>query len=374
MKKKTRMKLKAEKVEIKKLKKEIKKEKKEADEIGRKKPEKKPEKSDKKFFLGRADEQEIKKVSDKVKQIKQELGKVIIGQEKIVNGLLRALICNGHVLVEGVPGTAKTLIIRSLGEISGCQVERIQFTVDLLPTDIIGLTIYQEGKGFEVSKGPIFTNFLVADEINRAPPKTQSALLEAMQEKQVTIGKETFPLPKPFFVMATQNPLEQAGVYTLPEAQIDRFIFKLMINYPEKQEEKIIMKQNINLKAFSDFKLKKISSAQEILRMQELAKKIYLSKEIEDYIIEIVNATRDKKKSFSKYIEWGGSPRASINLFIASKAEALMHGRSYVTPEDVKNVVLDILRHRIILNYEAEAEKITSDKLIQDILKQTPLP
>ena len=319
-------------------------------------------------------QQEVKRSSEKIKKIKEEIAKVIIGQGEIVDGLIRALICNGHVLVEGVPGTAKTLIVKSLAVVSGCQTERIQFTVDLLPTDILGLTIYKEKKGFEIVKGPVFTNFLIADEINRAPPKTQSALLEAMQEKQATIGRETFTLPKPFLVMATQNPVEQAGVYTLPEAQVDRFIFKLLIEYPEKAQEKEIMKRNVDLKRFEDFGLKKIISPAEIIKMQEIVKKIHVSEAIENYITEIVSATRNKQGKYSKYIEWGASPRATIALFLASKAEALMKGRNFVVPEDIKKVALDILRHRIILNYEAEAENITSDILIKKILDEIHVP
>jgi MoxR-like ATPase len=306
--------------------------------------------------------------------MKKELSKIIVGQEKIIESLLRALICKGHVIVEGVPGMAKTLIVRSLGAISGCSVNRIQFTVDLLPTDIIGLTMYREEKGFETVQGPIFANFVIADEINRAPPKTQSALLESMQEKQVTIGKKTYPLPNPFFVMATQNPLEQAGVYTLPEAQVDRFIFKLLVNYPKKKEEKEIMKKNVNLKNFENFGLKKVVSKKDILGMQEKVNKVYLSDEIEDYIVNIVNATRDKNKEYSRYIEWGASPRASINFFIASKAEALMKGRNYVVPDDIKRIALEVLRHRLILNYEAEAENISSDILIKKIINEIPVP
>ncbi len=317
--------------------------------------------------------QEVDEISEKISAMKKELAKIIIGQEEIINSLLRALICKGHVIVEGVPGMAKTLTVRSLAAISGCSVNRIQFTVDLLPTDIIGLTIYRKEKGFETVKGPIFTNFVIADEINRAPPKTQSALLEAMQEKEVTIGKKTSSLPDPFFVMATQNPLEQAGVYTLPEAQIDRFIFKIIVKYPKKKEEKQIMKKNVNLKKFENFGLKKIISKKDILQMQENVNKVYLSEEIQDYIINIVDATRDRDKDYSKYIDWGASPRASINFFIASKAEALMQGRNYVIPEDVKKIALDVLRHRLILNYEAEAENITSDMLIKKIINETPV-
>lgn len=316
----------------------------------------------------------IKKYSEEILQMKKEIAKAVVGQEDIVNSLIRALICNGHVLIEGVPGIAKTFVIKCLGRVSGCDVKRVQFTVDLLPTDIIGMTIYRQGKGFELSKGPIFANFLIADEINRSPPKTQSALLEAMQEKQVTIGKETLMLPKPFFVMATQNPLEQAGVYTLPEAQIDRFIFKLMMSYPSKEQERAILRQNIDIMSFENFKLKQILNPQVIIDMQELVKEIYIAPEIEEYIVSIVNTTRDKKFHYSRFIEWGASPRASISLFMASRAEAMLNGRSYVIPQDVKRVAHDILRHRILLNYEAEAEGMNADKIITEIINDIPIP
>jgi MoxR-like ATPase len=340
---------------------------------------KQQEKTEKEIDIQEEDEKklsldEVNDISEKISDMKKELSKIIVGQEEIINSLLRALICKGHVIVEGVPGMAKTLIVRSLATISGCSVNRIQFTVDLLPTDIIGLTIYRKEKGFETIKGPIFTNFVIADEINRAPPKTQSALLEAMQEKEVTIGKKTYSLPDPFFVMATQNPLEQAGVYTLPEAQIDRFIFKIIVNYPKKKEEKQIMKKNVNLKKFKNFGLKRVISKKDILQMQKKVNEVYLSEEIQDYIVDIVDATRDKNKDYSKYIDWGASPRASINFFIASKAEALMQGRNYVIPEDVKKISIDVLRHRLILNYEAEAENITSDILIKKIISEISLP
>ena len=316
----------------------------------------------------------IKKYSEEILQMKKEIAKAVVGQEDIVNSLIRALICNGHVLIEGVPGIAKTFVIKCLGRVSGCDVKRVQFTVDLLPTDIIGMTIYRQGKGFELSKGPIFANFLIADEINRSPPKTQSALLEAMQEKQVTIGKETLMLPKPFFVMATQNPLEQAGVYTLPEAQIDIFIFKLMMSYPSKEQERAILRQNIDIMSFENFKLKQILNPQVIIDMQELVKEIYIAPEIEEYIVSIVNTTRDKKFHYSRFIEWGASPRASISLFMASRAEAMLNGRSYVIPQDVKRVAHDILRHRILLNYEAEAEGMNADKIITEIINDIPIP
>jgi len=317
---------------------------------------------------------EIREFADKIKKIKAEMSRVIVGQEKTTDSFIRALICNGHVLVEGVPGIAKTLIIKVLGAVSGCDVKRVQFTVDLLPTDIVGLTIYRQGDGFDVIKGPVLTNLLIADEINRSPPKTQSALLEAMQEKQVTIGRETFFLPKPFFVMATANPIEQSGVYNLPEAQIDRFLFKVVMGYTNREDEKEILKKNTDFFSINDFKLKKIVSPHEIVLMQKLVKEIYVSEQIREYILNIVSATRDKKKSYSKYIEWGASPRATMGLFIASQAEALMNGRNFVTPQDVKNVSLDVLRHRIMLGYEAEADNLSTDFLIKKILEETIVP
>lgn len=316
----------------------------------------------------------ITALSQKIKKLKEEIAKGIVGQEDIVDSLIKALICNGHVLIEGVPGVAKTFVIKCLGIVSGCDTKRVQFTVDLLPTDIVGQTIYRQGDGFELVKGPIFANFLIADEINRSPPKTQSALLEAMQEKQVTIGKETMALPKPFFVMATQNPIEQAGVYTLPEAQVDRFIFKLVMKYPTKEQELKILKQNTDTKSFSNFQLKQIITPKDILLAQELVKQIHVDSKIERYIIEIVNYTRDKKSKYGKYIEWGSSPRASISLFNASKAEALVNGRNFVIPRDVKKVCHEVLRHRVILNYEAEAENLDSDAVIDGILNEIPVP
>ena len=322
----------------------------------------------------KASPKEIKEFADKITEIKAEMSKIIVGQKKTIDSFLRAIICNGHVLVEGVPGIAKTLMIKVLGAVSGCDVKRVQFTVDLLPTDIVGLTIYRQGKGFEVIKGPIFANFLIADEINRSSPKTQSALLEAMQEKQVTIGRETFFLPKPFFVMATANPIEQSGVYNLPEAQIDRFLFKVLMEYTTKEDEKKILKINTDFFSINDFKLKKIVSPNEIIVMQNLVKGIYVSEQIRDYILNIVSATRDKKKSYSKYIEWGASPRATMGLFIASQAEALMNSRNFVTPQDVKTVSFDVLRHRIMLGYEAEADNLSADDLIKKILEEISVP
>ena len=311
---------------------------------------------------------EIKKIAEIIGRIKKEMSIVIKGQEEIVNGLIMGLLCNAHVLVEGVPGIAKTLAIRALAAASGCSVKRIQFTVDMLPTDIIGITNYTPEKGFEIIKGPIFANFLIADEINRAPPKTQSALIEGMQEKQVTIGRKQFHLPDPFFVMATENPIENAGVYPLPEAQIDRFLFKVVMGYPKRDVEKEVMETNISLRKFESFGLKPVTNPKEIIKMQDIVKKVYLDDSIKDYILSIVRKTRTRDFSKSEFISYGSSPRASIGLFIASKARALMEGRNYVLPEDVKYVVFDVMRHRLILSYKATIQKISPDALIKEIL------
>lgn len=275
---------------------------------------------------GGINERIIETYKEKLDVIKREISKAVVGQDRVVDELLTGLLCNGHVLVEGVPGIAKTLLIRSLARTTGCDFKRIQFTVDLLPSDITGITAYHEQKGFYVVKGPVFTNFILGDEINRAPPKTQSALLEAMGERQVTIGKETFKLDDPFFVMATQNPIESAGTYPLPEAQVDRFLLKVYMFYPDKDEEIKILKKNISLYKFNDFNIKPVVSPQEIIQMQEDVKKIYMSKKVEQYCVNLVDATRNAKNykiKHAKYIEWGSSPRASIGLFIASKARAL---------------------------------------------------
>ena len=321
-------------------------------------------------------EERIKKDKRHLNIVKNEVSKAVVGQSRIVDSLLRALIANGHVLVEGVPGLAKTLIVRTLATVTNCGFNRIQFTADLLPTDIIGITTYDKKKGFYVLKGPVFHNFLLADEINRAPPKVQSALLEAMQEKQVTIGRETFPLPNPFFVLATQNPIESLGTYPLPEAQIDRFMFKLFIDYPMMEEEQLILEQNITLKKFNEFDLKSVISPEEILQLQSDVKQIYLNKKIEGYILRLVDATRHPDKyniKLGEYVEWGASPRASIGLYIASKAQALLMGKTFVTPHDVKQVAHDVLRHRIILTYEGQANNISVDDIIDEILTKAPL-
>ncbi|UCC92035.1 MAG: MoxR family ATPase [Candidatus Aenigmatarchaeota archaeon] len=323
------------------------------------------------------DERVIDAYKGKLDLIRREIGKIVVGQEKVIDGLLTGLLCNGHILVEGVPGIAKTLIIRSIARVTGCDFKRIQFTVDLLPTDITGITAYHKEKGFYVVKGPVFTNFVLADEINRAPPKTQSALLEAMGEHQVTIGKQTFGLPDPFFVMATQNPIESAGTYPLPEAQIDRFLLKVFMFYPESGEEMEILKRNIQLYKFEDFGLKPVITPQDILKMQEDVKKIYISKKVEKYCVNLVDATRNPKKykiRLGKYVEWGSSPRASIGLFIVSKARAFIHGKNFVIPDFVREVAYPILRHRIILNYEGLAEGIKTDDIVKEILAKVPIP
>ncbi|MBI2449272.1 MoxR family ATPase [Candidatus Pacearchaeota archaeon] len=318
---------------------------------------------------------EARQVKDLILRIRREISRIFVGQEGIINALIRGVLCNGHILLEGVPGIAKTLAVRALGAASGCNVKRVQFTVDLLPTDIIGLTTYIPNKGFEVIKGPIFSNFLIADEINRSPPKVQSALLEAMQERIVTIGKENYPLSAPFFVMATQNPLEVSGVYFLPEAELDRFLFKLNVTYPSIEDEIKILKTNINLRDFEEFNIKAVTSPKEIVAMQDIVKKIYVAPEVEKYIVRIVHMTR-KKEGFehAKFVEWGGSPRASIGIYIAAKAEALMQGRKFVTPDDVKKIAFDVLRHRIILTYAAQVEGINSDFIIKEILNKVPVP
>jgi len=279
-------------------------------------------------------------------------------------------------LVEGIPGIAKTLLLRTMSVVTGCEFKRIQFTPDLLPTDIVGVTAYDEKKGFYTVKGPVFANFVLGDEINRAPPKVQSSLLEAMQEKQVTIGHNSYPLPSPFFVMATQNPVEQMGTYPLPEAQIDRFIYKILMKYPTMEEEQKILENNISLHKFEDYNLMPIIKPQDILKLQQDTKKIYLDPKIEKYIVRLVDATRNPKKynlEMGKYIEFGSSPRASISLFIASKAHALLGGRVYVTPNDIKAVAHNIFRHRLIMTYEGQAEEIKSDDVIKEILAKVPI-
>lgn len=314
--------------------------------------------------------------SNFIQMIRTGMQQRIVGQKHLVDSLLIALLCNGHVLLEGVPGLAKTLAIKTLATLVDAKYSRIQFTPDLLPADVIGTLIYSVKKEtFEVKKGPIFANFVLADEINRAPAKVQSALLEAMQERQVTIGEETFRLPAPFLVMATQNPIEQEGTYPLPEAQTDRFLLKVIIGYPTKEEEKDIIRQNIRGMQ-SD--LQALVSTSEVLEVQKIVEKIYIDEKIENYIVDIVFATREPGKfglnDLTGIIAYGASPRASISLALASRAYAFLQGRGYVIPEDVRAVCHDVMRHRIGLTYEAEANNITADEVITDILDKVVVP
>jgi MoxR-like ATPase len=321
-------------------------------------------------------QKKVKFFKEEFERVKKEMAKVVVGQDEVVQALCEALIANGHVLVEGIPGVGKTLTIRTLAKITGCQFSRIQFTPDLLPTDIVGITTYEEGKGFFTVKGPVFSNFVLADEINRSPPKVQSALLESMQEHQATIGKETFQLPSPFFVMATQNPVEQLGTYKLPEAQLDRFLYKILIGYPQFEEEVKILNQNITTHEFADFQLNSMLSQIDLLDAQRFVKRIYTHPKIERYIIRIVDATRNPDKygvERAKYIGFGASPRAGIALHIASKARALLKGRGYVTPDDVKEVAYNVLRHRVLLNFEGEAEEVKPEAIVKEILDKVPI-
>lgn len=326
---------------------------------------------------------DIRDLNDKIaaksnflNMIRTGMDRRIVGQKHLVDSLLIALLCNGHILLEGVPGLAKTLAIKTLAELIDAKYNRIQFTPDLLPADVIGTLIYSVKKeSFEVRKGPIFANFVLADEINRAPAKVQSALLEAMQERQVTIGDTTFPLDRPFLVMATQNPIEQEGTYPLPEAQTDRFLLKVIIGYPDKGEEKKIIRQNIS--AYQD-EIKPVLSIKDVLEAQEVVKKIYIDEKIENYIVDIVFATRDPRfyelENLRSLISFGASPRASISLAVASRANAFLNGRGYVIPEDVRSVCHDVLRHRIGITYEAEANNVTPDNIITEILNKIEVP
>ena len=318
----------------------------------------------------------IERQSAFVTNITAGMDQVIVGQKHLVESLLIGLLSDGHVLLEGVPGLAKTLAIKTLASLIDAQYSRIQFTPDLLPADVMGTMIYsQKDETFQVKKGPVFANFILADEINRAPAKVQSALLEAMQERQVTIGNETFRLPEPFLVMATQNPIEQEGTYPLPEAQVDRFMLKVVIDYPKLEEEKQIIRQNINGEKII---IKPILKADEIIEARKVVRQVYLDEKIEKYIVDIVFATRYPEKYDLKdlkgMIGFGGSPRASINLALAARSYAFIKRRGYVIPEDVRAVAHDVLRHRIGLTYEAEASNLTSDEIVSMILNKVEVP
>lgn len=308
--------------------------------------------------------------------LRMETSKAIVGQKYMIDRLLLGLLSQGHILLEGVPGLAKTLAIKSLSSAVNAKFSRIQFTPDLLPADLIGTMIYnQKDNNFSVKKGPIFANFILADEINRAPAKVQSALLEAMQERQVTIGEHTYKLEEPFLVLATQNPIEQEGTYPLPEAQVDRYMLKVVIHYPEKEEEKMIIRQNVS---GAIQQIKQVVKPEDILKARDLVREVYMDEKIENYILDIVFATRDpeayKLGKLKHLIAYGGSPRASINLALASKAYAFIKRRGYVIPEDVRAVCRDVMRHRIGLTYEAEAENITAEQIISELLNVVEVP
>ncbi len=327
---------------------------------------------------------DIKEINERIQResafidvLTLEMDKVIIGQKQMVERLLIGLLSNGHILLEGVPGLAKTLAINTLAKCVDAQFSRIQFTPDLLPADLIGTQIYsQKQESFSIRKGPIFANFVLADEINRAPAKVQSALLEAMQEKQVTIGDQTFKLPNPFLVLATQNPVEQEGTYPLPEAQMDRFMLKIVIGYPTKEDERRIIQSNISPQGMPT--PNNVLKTDDIIKARSVVKDVYMDEKIERYIVDIVFASRFPKdyklQKFDGLISYGGSPRASINLALAAKAYAFIKRRGYVIPEDVRAVCLDVMRHRVGLTYEAEAENITSENIVTEILNTVEVP
>lgn len=326
---------------------------------------------------------QIPEINDKVKEasswiilLRQEISRIIVGQKHLIDSLLIGMLSNGHVLLEGVPGLAKTLSIKTLAAAIQSQFQRIQFTPDLLPADIIGTLVYNPKESeFYTKKGPIFANLILADEINRAPAKVQSALLEAMQERQVTIGGTTYPLPDPFLVLATQNPIDQEGTYPLPEAQVDRFMLKVKINYPTQKEERKIL--DAMATSTPDFTINPVIRPKEIARSREIIDTIYVDDKVKDYIVELVFTTRKPSRHGLKlddFIQFGASPRATINLTLAAKALAFINGRGYVTPQDVKSVAMDVLRHRIIVSYEAEAEGLSSEDIIQKITDTVPVP
>ncbi len=318
----------------------------------------------------------IKEESGILSNLSNEMGKIIVGQRHLIERLLIGILANGHILLEGVPGLAKTLSVMTLAKAIQVKYQRLQFTPDLLPADLIGTLIYNPRSGeFTTKKGPIFSNIILADEINRAPAKVQSALLEAMQEKQVTIGSETFKLEDPFLVLATQNPIEQEGTYPLPEAQVDRFMLKLNVDYPSKDDEREILDRM----ALTDVSMKvdSVLKPDDIKRLRSVVDQIYIDDKIKDYIVDLVVATRDPQKyglNLGEFIEFGASPRATIYLAIASKAYAFLKGRGYVTPQDVKSIGMDVLRHRVIITYEAEAEEMTAEKVIQNIFDNIEVP
>ena len=321
--------------------------------------------------------EKISKESAFVDDLRKSISQVIIGQKELIDKIIISLLANGHILLEGVPGLAKTLMVKVLAQLIDTKFQRLQFTPDMLPADLLGTLIYNQKTGeFETRKGPIFANIILADEINRAPSKVQSALLEAMQERQITIGEETFFLTPPFLILATQNPIEQEGTYPLPEAQIDRFMFKLKVDYPEKDEERLILRQSANTSF--DLNLKAVISPEHILNAQKVVNEIYVDEKIEEYVLNLVFATRKPEDynlpELKGLIDYGGSPRASINLTLAAKSRAFLEHRGYVTPEDIRYIGMDVLRHRVILSYEAEAEEMTSEDIIQRLYDTVEIP
>ncbi|MDZ7792793.1 MAG: MoxR family ATPase [Spirochaetia bacterium] len=320
-------------------------------------------------------EDRIAHTSAELDQCREEIGKRIVGQQNMVDGILMALIAGGHVLLEGVPGLAKTLAVKTVADVVDVDFKRLQFTPDLLPADLIGTLIYRQNTGeFVPRKGPVFSNIILADEINRAPAKVQSALLEAMEERQVTIGETTYPLPDPFFVLATQNPIEQEGTYPLPEAQLDRFLMKLQVEYPSSEEElKILRRMGI----FQDIRVEKVLTPVQLRELRKVASTILVDERIEEYIVQIVTASRttsEESRSFSRFIDYGASTRATIYLYRCAKIKALFEGRTFAIPDDVKAVAYRVLRHRIVLSYEAESEELTPDDVIAQLLKVVPVP
>ncbi len=326
---------------------------------------------------------DIKAINEKIHResafidiLQMEIGKVIVGQKNMVERLMIGLLANGHILLEGVPGLAKTLAVKTLAAAIKAKFQRIQFTPDLLPADLVGTMIYNQKEGsFQTKKGPVFANFILADEINRSPAKVQSALLEAMQERQVTIGEQTFKLPEPFLVLATQNPIEQEGTYPLPEAQVDRFMLKVKIGYPTKEEELLIMRANVS---GASVELNNVITPDDIIKARGVIGEIYMDEKIEKYILDIVFATRNPKQynmaNLAQLISYGASPRASINLALGAKAYAFIKRRGYVIPEDVRAVSLDVLRHRVAVTYEAEAEEVTPEQVVQEVLNKIEVP
>ena len=320
-------------------------------------------------------EKQIEAAKQKIDTVVEEIQKTVVGQDAMIRGLLTGIIADGHILIEGVPGLAKTLAVKTLAEVIDCGFKRIQFTPDLLPADIIGTMIYKQQTGeFIARRGPIFSNIVLADEVNRAPAKVQSALLEAMEERQITLGDETYPLPNPFFVLATQNPIEQDGTYPLPEAQTDRFLMKLKVGYPSPKEELMILRRMGKREVR---KVQKILTPQEIEKLRTAADAVLVDEKIEDYIVRLIAATRETnafEKEYVKYIEYGASPRATLALYRCAKVSALAEGRVFVIPDDIKAVIYDVLRHRIVPSYEADSEEKTADDIISMVLKEVKVP